>query len=69
MYTVIKAFTYGGLDYAYGDPWEPSGHKNDAAIIRARKVIDRAVDPQVQRATAEASAPTRARARARKVPA
>lgn len=67
MYTVIKAFTYGGLDYAYGDEWQPSGHKNDAAIIRARKVIDHAVDPQVQRATAEASAPSRSHGR--KVPA
>lgn len=63
MYTVIKAFTYGGNAYAYGDAWEPSGHKNDAAIIRARKVVDATANPKVQRATAEASAPTRQRGR------
>lgn len=58
-YTAIKAFTYAGRAYAYGDVWEPSGHKNDAALIRARFVIDREVDPKVQRAAAETRQPRR----------
>ena len=66
MYTAIKAFTYQGQSYTYGDAWEPSGHKNDAALIRARFVIDREVDPKVQQATVEAGTPTRRRGR--KVP-
>jgi hypothetical protein len=39
-YTVIKAFRYAGRDYAHGDTWTPSGHKNDRAIIASRKVLN-----------------------------
>lgn len=59
MYTAIKSFTYQGHAYAYGDAWEPSGHKNDAALIRARFVVDLTADPKVQRAAAETRQPRR----------
>jgi hypothetical protein len=58
-YTAIKAFTYAGRAYAYGDDWAPSGHKNDTALIRARFVIDREVDPKVAQATAGQRQPRR----------
>ncbi len=58
-YTAIKAFTYRGRAYAHGDMWEPTGHKNDASLIRGRFVIDQEVDPKVQRATAEQRQPRR----------
>lgn len=61
MYRVIKPFTYAGRDYARGDVWEPAGHRNDDAIIRARLVqASEAVEPP------EASASRVARGRPRK---
>lgn len=55
-YTVIKPFTYAGRDYARGDGWEPAGHRNDAAIIRARLVqASNAAVPEARVATAAPS--------------
>ena len=34
-----KDFVYQGKPYAVGDVWEPTGHRNDKAIIAARLVV------------------------------
>lgn len=39
-YLVKKLLTYNGRQYERGAVWEPTGHRNDAAIIRAGMVYE-----------------------------
>lgn len=70
-YIVSKPFLYGGVAYAHGASWEPTGHRNDNAIIKSRMVVDPALDPALRRQDARKAllaVQQPARERGRRVP-